>query len=64
MRQVVQTELGKVVGHAGHHGDVPALHDQMAWTRLGRLVIKSEPVPFDETAFEWHRPLMSLIFRT
>src|SRR5438132_2787491 len=49
-----------VIGLTGHHGDVPALHDQIAWTGLGRLVIKPEPVPFDEIAFERHWPLLVL----
>src|SRR5439155_21573316 len=49
-----------VIGLTGHHGDVPALHDQIAWTRLGRLVIKPEPVPLDEIAFERHRALLVL----
>ena len=41
-------------------GDVPALHNEAAWTALGRLVIEPEPVPPDEIAFHRHRPLLVL----
>src|SRR5260370_4638286 len=49
-----------VIGLTGHHGDVPALHDQIAWTGPGRLVIKPEPVRLDGIAFERHWPLLVL----
>src|SRR5262249_48130812 len=50
----------KVVGLAGHHRDVPALRDVIAWPRLRRPVIEPEPVPPDEIAFDGHRPLLVL----
>src|SRR5881392_3683943 len=45
-------------------GDVPALHNEAAWTALGRLVIEPEPVPPDEIVFHRHRPLLVLGRRT
>src|ERR1700694_4214589 len=48
-----------VIRVAGHHGNIPTLHDTLM-RLIGWTLIISEPIAPDEIAFERYRPLLIL----